>query len=87
MPDVLVKFPFVFTDVNGTSRFMTAGRHFIEDADLENPLVKSRSVVFGGNHGTPEKKEEPDDRPIQPERRGRGRKPRSDSDGLQDILS
>ena len=86
MPDVLVKFPFVFTDVNGTSRFMAAGRHFIEDADLEHPLVKSRSVVFGGNHGTPEIKEEPDDRPI-PERRSRGRKPRSDSDGFQDILS
>lgn len=81
MPVALVKEPFFLG-----SRFFQKGRAELLEGDLGHPLVVARCHVYeAATVASDVPESEPENEPDK--RRGRGRRPHSDSDGLSDILS
>ena len=81
MPVALVKEPFFLG-----SRFFQKGRAELLESDLDHPLVVARCHVYEAAPVPSDAlKSEPENEPDK--RRGRGRRPHSDDNGLSDILS
>lgn len=80
MPVALVKEPFFLG-----SRYFPKGRAEIQEDDLAHPLVIARCDVLGVEQSSPIADER--DTENEPDKRSRrGRRPRSDDNGLSDVL-